>query len=140
MRLGTENICGALVWKLLFIKIILQVAFRRNSKISQSYALYLPIWSGLVSIYLQIFPLKTIYFTKKWLLTEHTLNSLNTFFTLMRCPGKWQVFTSWITVSSICFMQKCAWHVFVLKKNHSKIKNTGCIHVFSCNIIEISNC
>ena len=72
--------------------IILQLAIRENSNASQ----LCPASSYLRQIgqYLQIFLLKAIYFTQKWFLTEHTLNTLNTFFTLMSCTGKRPVFTS----------------------------------------------
>ena len=88
--------------------------------------------SGLVSIYLQIFPLKRICFTWKWFLTEHTLNTFNTFFTLMSCTEKRQVFTSWITGRSISFFCKNAWNVLVFKEpNHVKIKKQSTFIYFS---------
>ena len=50
----------------------------------------------------------------------------------MNCTGKSQVFASWITGKSVCFLQNCAWSNLIL--NHVKK------HMFSYEIIENSNC
>ena len=66
-------------------------------------------------------------------------NTLKMLFTLMSSAGKKKVFTSRISKGSVCFLQKWAWNVLVFKENHGKIKTTGWIHMFSCDIIEGSN-
>ena len=76
----TESICGALAWKFFQPKLFFKLPFVKTL-MPQSCALYLPVQSEMVSICLQIFLLKTIYFTKNWFLAEHTLNILNTSFT-----------------------------------------------------------
>ena len=63
-------------------------------------------------------------------------NLSSVFLKLMSFAGKGMYFTSWITERSVCFMLEIFWF---LRKNHVKIKKTGCIHIFSCNIIESKN-
>ena len=85
-----ENICGALVWKILLIRVIFQ----------------------------------KFYFFSFLYITE--------------CAGKKSMFfTGWV----VClFSTKMCLKYFGFKKNLLKIKNTGCIQMFSCVIIETFNC
>ena len=39
------------------------------------------------------------------------------------------------TGRSVSFLQKCASNVLAFRENHVKLKNTGCIQMFSCGII-----
>ena len=58
----------------------------------------------------------------------------------MSCTGKRQVYTSWISRRSVCFLQKCAWNVLIFKEYHVKTKSIGFILMFSYDVIEFSNC
>ena len=51
---------------------------------------------------------------------------------IIDCTGKRNVFHK---MDKLFLFRK-----YVLKESHVKIKNTGCIYMFSCDIIKISNC
>ena len=44
------------------------------------------------------------------------------------------------TGMNVSFLQICALNVLAFKENQVKMKNTGCIHMFPHDIIEINNC
>ena len=43
------------------------------------------------------------------------------------------------TGKSVSFLQICDWNILTFKENHTKVKDTVGIHMFSCDIMKISN-
>ena len=66
------------------------------------------------------------------------MNHLSVFFILLKCTAKRHVF---FTDRKRCFFSvNICLNYFAFKENHIKIKYIRYIHMFFCDIIEISNC